>query len=79
MYIGTRDRRGVDFLIVQEGAPPLMVEVKTSDSAISPQLSYFNDRIGFKGVQLVADLHLENESGPLHLRRAISFLENPVF
>ncbi len=78
-YLRTRDGREVDFLIVQEGAPPLMVEVKTSDSAISPQLRYFNDRYGFKGIQLVADLHSENESGPLHVRRAISFLENPVF
>jgi hypothetical protein len=69
----------VDFLIVQEGAPPLMVEVKTSDNRLSPQLRYFHDRYGFKGVQLVADLHSENESGPLHVRRAISFLENPSF
>jgi uncharacterized protein len=78
-YLRTRDGREVDFLIVQEGAPPLMVEVKTSDNKISPQLRYFYDRYGFKGIQLVADLHSENESGPLHVRRAISFLENPGF
>ena len=78
-YIRTRDGREVDFLIVQEGALQLMLEVKMSDNHLSPQLRYFHEHYGFKGVQLVADLHSENESGPLHVRKAISFLENPCF
>jgi len=77
--IRTKDGREVDFLTVEEDAPPMMIEVKASDSALSPNLRFFHERYGFKGVQLVADLHSENESGPLHVRRAISFLENPEF
>jgi predicted AAA+ superfamily ATPase len=74
-YLRTKEGREVDFLKTEEEQPVLMVEVKSQDRSLSPGLRYFHERYDFPGVQLVADLHQENEAGPLKLRRALDWLE----
>jgi len=45
-YIRTKDKREVDFLLTRESKPWVLIEVKTSDKALSPQLKYFQDLTG---------------------------------
>ena len=74
-YLRTREGREVDFLTTEEEQPVLMLEVKSQDRSLAPGMRYFHDHYGLPGVQLVADMHQENEAGPLKLRRALDWLE----
>jgi uncharacterized protein len=76
-YLRTKEGHEVDFMLTEEDGPSLMVEVNTHDRAVSSGLRYFNERYGFPGVQLVADLHQEQASGSLYVRRALDWLERP--
>jgi predicted AAA+ superfamily ATPase len=74
-YLRTKEGQEVDFLETEEEQPVLMVEVKHQDRSLAPSLKYFHERYGFPGVQVVADVHQENEAGPIKLRRALDWLE----
>jgi predicted AAA+ superfamily ATPase len=74
-YLRTKEGREVDFVLVKEDEPELMVEVKTSETSLSPHLRYFSERHGWSGVQLVADLRLEYDEGKLQVRRLMDWLE----
>lgn len=45
-YIRTKDQREVDFLVTKNNQPWILVEVKTSDKKLNPNLAYFQERIG---------------------------------
>jgi predicted AAA+ superfamily ATPase len=75
-YLRTKDGRESDFVLVEEEVPRLIVEVKSSDRELAPGLRYFHDRYGIKGVQLVADLRQEYDSGGLSVRRAFEWLSS---
>jgi hypothetical protein len=56
-YIRTKDKREVDFVLTRDNEPWVLVEVKTSDKSLSPQLEYFQKLIGAKhAFQVVIDL-----------------------
>ena len=56
-YIRTKEKREVDFLIAMDGSPWVLVEVKTSQTSISPQLGYFQRMTGAEhAFQVVMDL-----------------------
>ena len=40
-FIRTKEKREVDFLVTREDEPWFLVEVKTSERQLSPQLEYF--------------------------------------
>ena len=42
-FIRTKEKREVDFVITSDGNPWVLIEVKTSDTALSPQLAYFQN------------------------------------
>jgi predicted AAA+ superfamily ATPase len=44
-YLRTKDQREVDFLVARDGKPWFLVEVKSSDTVLSPHLRYFYDRL----------------------------------
>ncbi len=75
-YLRTRDGKEVDFLITKDNQPELMLEVRQSDRALSPALLYFHEKYKIYGVQLVADLRLEDHSQPLKVVRLYDHLEN---
>lgn len=53
-YLRTKEKKEVDFAIVENGELKTMLEIKTSDSVISAPLRYFKDRIdGVDAFQLV--------------------------
>jgi predicted AAA+ superfamily ATPase len=47
-FLRTKDKREVDFLVSRDGVPWFLVEVKSSDSNLSPNLNYFQKATGAK-------------------------------
>jgi predicted AAA+ superfamily ATPase len=47
-YVRDKERREVDFVTVLNGKPEWLVEVKTSDEAVSKSLEYFNSKLAVK-------------------------------
>jgi len=74
-YLRTKDGKEVDFVMVEENRPTLMIEVKTADRDPSSGLTFFHDRYAIPGVQLVGDLRVESESKGLATLRALDWLE----
>lgn len=74
-YVRDREKREVDFLTVIDGKPDQLIEVKTSDSALSPSLLYFRDRVKpERTVQVVQKLPREMQLSGVHIRKADAFL-----
>ncbi len=62
-YIKDKEKREIDFITTIDRKPEILVEVKTADSAFSPSLIYYHDRLKPKtSVQLVAKLDRERET-----------------
>lgn len=47
-YIRDKQKREVDFLVVRDGSPWFLVEVKNSSSSLSPHLKFFQEATGAK-------------------------------
>ena len=45
-YLRDKEKREVDFLVVRDGAPWFLAEVKHSDGPLSPSLSRYQDQVG---------------------------------
>jgi predicted AAA+ superfamily ATPase len=45
-YIRDKEKREVDFLVVRDRTPWILVEAKRSEAALSPALSYFQEKVG---------------------------------
>jgi len=70
----TKEKKEVDFVLVEDEQPTLIVEVKLSDSRISPSLRYFHQKYGFRAAQIVKNLRTERMVDGIELRRAADFL-----
>ena len=73
-YLRTKDGKEVDFAIVKDDTPELLVEVKTTDSELHKGLVSFCDLLSVPGVQVVAELRHERTIGRIDVRRAESWL-----
>jgi predicted AAA+ superfamily ATPase len=63
-YLRDREKREVDFLIVEKRRPLLLVECKTADEQLSPHLLYFQERLEVPvAVQLVLEQGCEKQWG----------------
>lgn len=71
----TKDGREVDFVMVVDETPELIVEVKLSDATLSSGLQYFHKKYSLKAVQVVKNLSTERLINGIPLRRATSFLQ----
>ena len=71
----TKEKKEVDFVLVENGNPELIVEVKLSDSTISPALLYFHKKYNMSAVQLVKNTNIERMVKGVALRRAAGFLK----
>ena len=58
-YMRTKDGAEVDFCLVRDKIPELLIEVKRSDTRAAPALVNFSKRYGIPATQLV--LHLKHE------------------
>ncbi len=48
MTLRTKEKKEVDFVMVENNEPQLIIEVKLSDSNISPALHYFHKKYALK-------------------------------
>ena len=74
----TKEKKEVDFVMVEDGEPKLIVEVKLSDTNISPSLNYFHKKYGFNAVQVVKNTNIERMVEGIQLRRAVNFLKDLI-
>jgi predicted AAA+ superfamily ATPase len=74
-YIRTKDGKEVDFCICMGSEVEKIIEVKSSDSHIQPNLRYFSKRYGWPGLQLVADLKREYVEENIEVRQLDKVLQ----
>ncbi|RLE20108.1 MAG: hypothetical protein DRJ65_18905 [Acidobacteria bacterium] len=70
----TKEKKEVDFVMVEDDQPKVIVEVKLSDAGINPSLRYFHKKYGLEAAQVVKNLHNERMVDGIQLRRAANFL-----
>lgn len=54
-YIRTKEKREIDFVVIGDGRPILLIETKLSDASFSPELIKFQQALNVPAVQLLAD------------------------
>ena len=72
-YLRTKEGKEVDFCLVEDNKAKLMVEAKLSDSTISKNLYYFNQRLSVAGMQVVLNLRKERKINNIQVRKAEEF------
>ncbi len=77
-YIRTKDREEVDFCVVKDGQPELMVETKFRGPDAGSAIHRFHSKHGIPAVALFRHLKNEQQSGGVTLRRADTFLSELV-
>ena len=75
MTLRTKEKKEVDFVMVENDEPQLIIEVKLSDSNISPALHYFHKKYALKAAQIVKNINVERLFDGIQLRRATNFLK----
>ena len=80
-YLKNKDRKEVDFLVVNERQPVCMVEVKTSQDTLSEGIRWFSKSLkNIKAVQLVKTLKREKTfPGDVQIRKASFWLSRMNF
>jgi len=73
-YLRTKEGKEVDFVLTKDSKIHQMIEVKMSDTGISPSLQYFHQKYQFPTVQVVKQLRQEKRIGKIEIRRGIDFL-----
>ncbi len=76
-YLRDKEQREIDFCVVTEREPRLLVEVKTTDTVPSPAFAHFRAALGpLAAVQLVYELdRSRGRVGPVEVRSAAEWLE----
>lgn len=76
-YLRTKEGKEVDFCIVRDNTPELLIEAKESGATIDPSLYYFSEKYQLPAVQLVRDVKREKIVNPrMTLRHALPFLSS---
>jgi predicted AAA+ superfamily ATPase len=72
-YLRTKEGKEVDFCIIREGNPELLVESKYAESGFDKSLMMFSNKLGVPGVQVVKDLKRERQTDAVEMRMAERF------
>ncbi len=75
MTLRTKEKKEVDFVMVENDEPKLIVEVKLSDTSISPSLRYFHNKYALEAAQVVKNINVERMVDGIQLRRTLNFLK----
>jgi predicted AAA+ superfamily ATPase len=75
-YLRTKDGREVDFCLVENNTPTLMIETKFAHAHLSTSLLGFQKKYGIRAVQLVRHLKRESQKTGVEIREARGFLED---
>lgn len=73
-YLRTKDGKEVDFCLVRDSQPELLIETKRSDPAPAKGLVHFHRRYAIPAVQLVLHLKREKRENGIDIRDAEAFL-----
>jgi predicted AAA+ superfamily ATPase len=73
-YMRTKDGKEVDFCLVRDNRPELLIEVKRSDPVPAKALIDFHERYAIPGAQLVLYLKREKKEKGIEIRSAMEFL-----
>ncbi len=74
-FVRDKEKREVDFLLVKEGKPFLLIEVKMSERDASPSLAHFSKSLGgVPTLQIVSRLDRPGRSGNTLILPAATFL-----
>jgi len=73
-YLRTKDGAEIDFCLVTNNRPELMIEVKRTDSHPESALINFHKRYGIPGIQLVLHLKREKKEKGVEIRKADVYL-----
>ena len=75
-YLRTKEGREVDFCLVKEGSPSLIIEAKFNEPRPARSLLHFSEKYAIPAVQVVRHLRRERRQSQVEVRSAESFLEN---
>ena len=75
-YLRTKEGAEVDFALVCEDKIVQLIEVKLSDSSVSPSLKMFHEKYKHPAVQLVKFLRNEYQQGDIQVLKAENYLSN---
>lgn len=75
-YLRTRDKREIDFALVNDNKITRIIETKLSDHEISPPLRYFQNHFQLPAVQVVKNLKQEYHHQGIDVMKALNFLKS---
>jgi predicted AAA+ superfamily ATPase len=76
-YLRDKEKREVDFAIVENRRIRLLIEVKRAQTDVSPALRYFTERLApAESLQLVQDIDRAATIGGIHVRPAADWLDS---
>ncbi len=77
-YIRTKDKKEIDFCLINTNEIEEVIEVKNRDSNISKNLRYFCKKYDLKGTQILKELKREKEIERISIRNAHSYLKECI-
>lgn len=70
-YLRTKENKEIDFVVIRDNKPSLLIEVKLTDNKLSSALKYFADRFNnVSAIQLVHNLHQSETIDGITIARA---------
>ena len=74
-YLRTKEKREVDFCLVENGKPTLMIEAKLRDVNTTSSIWYFHEKYGIPGKQIVKSCKQERMQSDIEIRSALKYLQ----
>lgn len=75
-YLRTKEGQEVDFALTQDNQIEKIIEVKNSEKALHPGLSYFHNKYNFPALQVVKDLKRERVDKGIEIVQGQTFLRD---
>lgn len=73
-YLRTKDKKEVDFCVVNKGTPELMIEAKRSNPHPGKSIIHFNKKYNIPGLQGVLYLKREKMENNIEIRKGLNYL-----
>jgi predicted AAA+ superfamily ATPase len=75
-YLQTKEKKEVDFALIQEKDVKQIIEVKLSDTSLHLGLQYFHEKYRYPSVQLVKEIKKEYQVDGIEILQSLNFLKN---
>ena len=77
-YIRTKEKKEIDFCLVDDNKIMELIEVKLNDSSVSKTLRYFCNKYSLRGVQIVKNLKREKSIGNIDVVKSTNYFKNLI-